>query len=62
MPMPRELVRLLRTFEENLEAYKSGSFNETQARIQFIDPLFEILGWDMNNKQGYAEKIGRAHV
>jgi len=22
---------------------------------EFLDPLFMALGWDVNNKQGYAE-------
>jgi predicted type IV restriction endonuclease len=28
---------------------------ETQLRIEFIDPLLKILGWDVENKQGFAE-------
>jgi hypothetical protein len=29
--------------------------NETEVRVQFVDPLFEALGWDIHNKQGYSE-------
>lgn len=53
---PDELKRLIDLFDSNLEDYTKGTFNETQARIQFIDPLFQLLGWDINNSQGYAEK------
>jgi hypothetical protein len=42
-------------FDRNLEAYKSGAYNETQVRREFLDPLFEALGWDVDNQQGYAE-------
>ena len=38
-----------------LPDYGSSSYNETQVRREFIDPFFETLGWDINNKQGYAE-------
>jgi len=32
-----------------------GSYNETQIRREFIDPLFKALGWDIDNQQGHAE-------
>lgn len=35
--------------------YRSGQYNETQVRREFIDPMFKALGWDMDNEQGYAE-------
>ncbi|MDP2683098.1 MAG: N-6 DNA methylase [Deltaproteobacteria bacterium] len=47
---------LVERFHRNLDAYKSGSYNETQLRREFIDPFFEALGWDVQNKQGYAEQ------
>ena len=30
-------------------------FSEAAVRLQFIDPFFAVLGWDMNNAQGFAE-------
>ena len=53
--MPKELSELINRFENNREAYRSGQYNETQLRREFIDPFFELLCWDVNNKQGYAE-------
>ncbi len=47
--------KLIATFDYNLTTYKKGPYNETQVRREFIDPLFEDLGWDITNKQGYAE-------
>lgn len=49
------IKRLTETFDCNLESYKRGSFNEAQARIEFINPFFEELGWDIDNRQGYSE-------
>jgi hypothetical protein len=49
------LQRLVEHFGRSLPALKSSSYNETQVRREFIDPLFEALGWDVDNKQGYAE-------
>lgn len=55
MAAPKELLNLVDTFDRNIEDYKSGTFNEAQVRQQFLDPFFEILGWDVANKQGWAE-------
>lgn len=55
MPAPKQILSLIDRFERNKDAYSSGAYNETQIRIEFIDPFFETLGWDIHNKQGYAE-------
>jgi 5-methylcytosine-specific restriction endonuclease McrA len=55
MPAPEIVHQLVKRFEENLDSYRSSRYNETQLRREFLDPLFEALGWDVFNKQGYAE-------
>jgi hypothetical protein len=55
MPAPDIIRALVQRFEDNLAAYRSGRYNETQVRLEFLDPFFEALGWDVFNKQGYAE-------
>ncbi len=55
MPAPESVKALIDRFQRNLPAYKSGKYNETQARVEFIDPLFIALGWDVRNERGYAE-------
>jgi type I site-specific restriction endonuclease len=54
MPTPHAVLDLVERFERNREAYKSPSYNETQLRREFLDPFFEALGWDVNNRQGYG--------
>ena len=65
------IEELVIRFSEQLDSYKSGQYNETLTRRDFIDPFFKALGWDIDNSQGYAEayrevihedkvKIGRA--
>ena len=51
-----KIKELVERFYLNLDAYKKGSYNETQLRREFIDPFFEALGWDVQNKQGFAEQ------
>lgn len=55
MSVPKVVVDLVERFRRNESAYRSGQYNETQVRREFIDPFFECLGWDVNNRQGYAE-------
>jgi hypothetical protein len=52
---PKEIVDLVDRFENNLASYKSGHYNETQVRREFVDPFFKALGWDVDNEQGFAE-------
>jgi len=55
MTAPNVILDLIKRFEDNAAAYKSGHYNETQLRLEFVNPLFKSLGWDMDNVQGYAE-------
>lgn len=54
MPAPRAIADLVDHFGRNAETYRQ-SLNETELRVQFIDPFFEALGWDVHNKQHYSE-------
>lgn len=55
MSVPKEILDLVERFERQLDAYKSGQYNETQLRREFLDPFFKSLGWDIDNEQGHAE-------
>ena len=55
MTAPKEIIDLVQRFRRNLADYRSGKYNETQVRLEFIDPFFEALGWDVHNRKGYAE-------
>jgi predicted type IV restriction endonuclease len=52
---PKQLEELVERFERNIESYTNQAYNETPVRREFIDPFFEVLGWDVVNKAGYAE-------
>lgn len=43
---------LVEKYESNRDFYRTPKFNETQVRNEFLDPLFEILGWDIRNTSG----------
>ena len=54
MTAPESIKQLVRRFDENRDAYHSGRYNEAQLRVEFLNPLFEALGWDVYNKKDYA--------
>jgi len=55
MTAPAAVGELVERFDSHRDAYRSGKYNETQLRRDFLDPLFEAFGWDVYNQQGYAE-------
>lgn len=44
-----KIRQLIAKYEAEREYYLSSGYNETQLRIDFLDPFFEALGWDINN-------------
>ena len=55
MTAPAAVGELVERFDSHRDAYRSGQYNETQLRRDFLDPLFAAFGWDVHNRQGYAE-------
>lgn len=68
----QNIKSLVDKFNKNIIEYKSSAkYNELSCRIEFIDPLLEILGWDVRNEQAlppyfreviaenYSEESGR---
>ena len=45
-----ELQTLTSKFEKDKHYYLSKGYPEAQVRIDFINPFFEALGWDIENK------------
>ena len=58
--VPKQIGELIAKFDQNLGAYHTAAYGETEARVEFINPLFEALGWDITNKAGIA-KLASCH-
>lgn len=48
------ISELVEKFEKDKHYYCSKGYPEAQLRKDFIDPFFEALGWDMENKAGLS--------
>ena len=53
---PDAIKRLVDRFEQQSDQVRSPDYNETLIRIDFINPLMSELGWDIDNRQGFAER------
>lgn len=51
----KKITELVEQFGEHVEEYKRNGYNEHQTRVDYINPFFKALGWDMDNRQGHAE-------
>jgi len=54
MSAPAIIQDLVNRFRDSRELYRSGRYNEAQLRQEFLNPLFETLGWDMYNRSNFA--------
>ena len=54
MPAPESVKKLIETFGNNIDFYKSDQYKEDQLRQEFLNPFFKALGWDMDNTAGLA--------
>ncbi len=52
---PPQITDLIKKFEQNIDSYRNQGYGEAEVRVEFINPFFEALGWDVTNKAGYAE-------
>jgi len=51
----KKISELVEKFGENVELLKRIDYNEKQTRIEFINPFFKALGWDIDNEQNLLE-------
>jgi hypothetical protein len=55
MAVPKDVVRLVERFREHRDEYLSPEYNEATLRREFLEPLFQAMGWDVDNTKNYAE-------
>ncbi|MBI4557417.1 MAG: Eco57I restriction-modification methylase domain-containing protein [Candidatus Hydrogenedentes bacterium] len=55
MEAPKTILELVERFDQHSNEYRSPDYNEAQVRREFIDPFFDALGWDIQNRKGFAE-------
>ena len=46
---------LVTRYHRHRDLYRGANYNEARLRQEFLNPFFAALGWDMDNRRGYAE-------
>lgn len=44
-------------YSASFEQYKQQTYNETQVRVDFVNFLFQLLGWDVLNEAGLPQHL-----
>jgi len=57
-----QIAKLVEKYQEIAKADRIKSYNEAQTRNEFIEPLFEFLGWDMRNLENQDEVTTEENV
>jgi hypothetical protein len=52
---PALVADLVERFSRDRKVFNSPDYKEEQLRLEFLNPLFTALGWDMDNKAGLTE-------
>ncbi|MCK5332546.1 N-6 DNA methylase [Candidatus Parcubacteria bacterium] len=58
----QKIAKLIEKYEKLVDEKKVKLFNEAQTRNEFIEPLFEFLGWDMRNLENPGEVTTEENV
>jgi len=53
---PDSVKKLVERFNQQSDTVCLPSYNETNLRVDYINPFMEAIGWDINNSKGYAEQ------
>lgn len=51
------LLKLVEAYQERFKQYNRPDYNETEVRNDFVNPFFEILGWDVQNKKNLPQHL-----
>lgn len=57
--VPARIVELVETFHNNRNQYRKAGYTETETRVEFINPFFKELGWDVTNERAAMPRTTR---
>ena len=52
-----QLGERVRQYASRIEEYTRSTYNETEVRVDFVNPLFRCLGWDVDNEAGLPQHL-----
>lgn len=55
--MSERMAKLVKAYQDHILQYSKPEYNETEVRNDFVNPFYEILGWDVFNKQNLPQHL-----
>lgn len=52
-----QIRALTETYHSHYGQYHRATYNETEVRVDFVNPLFQALGWDVLNELGLPQHL-----
>ena len=52
-----QLGERVRQYASRIAEYTRPTYNETEVRVDFVNPLFRCLGWDVDNEAGLPQHL-----
>lgn len=53
----QQVRTLVETYQSHYAQYHRATYNETEVRVDFVNPLFMALGWDVLNERGLPQHL-----
>lgn len=53
----RRTAEKVRQYASHIDEYKRCTYNETEVRVDFVNPFFKSLGWDVDNESGLPQHL-----
>jgi len=53
----QKIAELVEKYVSQAETFEQADYNEARTRMDFINPLFKLLGWDMDNEKGLMQYL-----
>ena len=55
--MAERMAERVRQYATRIREYTRPTYNETEVRVEFVNPFFKSLGWDVDNEAGLPQHI-----
>ena len=52
-----QLGERVRQYASRIVEFTRPTYNETEVRVDFVNPLFRCLGWDVDNEAGLPQHL-----
>ena len=53
----KQVQELADRFASHFAQYSRPAYNETEVRVEFVNPFFQVLGWDVLNERGLPQHL-----